>query len=149
MSFRTELLLVLLAPASLAYLADQSPAAAVTPVVARGDFDRDVLIDTASVIRGSDGHYRVVVKPGAKGGRPVTVYDFGRGPGDYFVERDKPGRYETACHKGYGPDAHENQHCAYDFLVLRGAVFSFGVAESSEAVALWTGRRFKVVWISD
>jgi hypothetical protein len=124
-------------------------ATAATPVVARGDFDRDGLRDTARIVREPDGRYRVVVQPGAKGQLPVVVYDFGRSRGDYYVARDTPGRYETACHKGYGPDAHEGRPCAHDYVVLTGDVFSFGVAESSEAVALWNGRRFEVVWISD
>jgi hypothetical protein len=138
---------ILGAAAALAVLAGD-PARAATTTVARGDFDRDGSIDTARIARGSDGHYRVLVQSGAKRRRPMVVYDFGRGRYDYFVARDRPGRYETACHKGYG-DPHEDRPCAYNFLVLRGAVFSFGVADSSEAVALWTGRRFEVVWISE
>jgi hypothetical protein len=145
---RSALLAIFVGGLALAALG-QHPASAATPTVARGDFDRDGLRDTARVVRGPDGHYRIVVKLGAKARRPVVVYDFGRGRGDFFVASDRPGRYETACHKGYGPDAYEGRPCAHNSVVLKGDVFSFGVAESSEAVALWTGRRFEVVWISD
>ena len=146
---RFALLALGLSAFGLASLGEHPACAAATPTIARGDFDRDGLRDTARVVLDADGHYRVVVLPGAKRRPPVVVYDFGRFRGDYFVARGRPGHYETACHKGYGPDARDDRPCAHAYVVLTGDVLSFGVAESSEAVALWTGRSYEVVWISD
>jgi hypothetical protein len=145
---RSMALIALLPALALAAPAGSS-AQAATPAAARGDFDRDGVIDHATVVRGSDGHYRVLVHSGPKGSRIRIVYDFGPRPGDDFVARANPGRYETACHQGYGPDSREGRPCRHDYLVPKGDVFTFGVAEASEAVAWWTGRDFDVVWMSD
>lgn len=126
-----------------------SPSMALRPTTAHGDFDGDGVPDLARVVRDADRHYRVVVEPGSQVQRRIVVYDYGLRRADFYVSGSTPGRYETACHKGYGPDAHEGQPCADNFVVLQGDVLSFGVSESSDAVALWTGRGFRVVWMTD
>lgn len=113
------------------------------PTVA-GDFDRDGRADRA-VVRKSNGGYELVVTRAAAPRHPVVVFSM-KAAGNFFVDRARPGRWKTACGKGYGPD---QDHCARRFVKISGDVLYFGFEESSEAVALWTGKRFEIVWLSD
>ena len=111
-----------------------------------GDFRHDGHRERAEVIRRPKGGYSLVVsREGQGGGRADVIFSM-KSARDFYVDRAKPGHYRTACGKGYGPD---QDHCTLEAVDLKGDTLDFGFSESSEAVAMWTGRRFEVVWISD
>jgi hypothetical protein len=64
----------------------------------------------------------------------------------FYLTKAAQGRWRTACGKGY--DLGEEQ-CRYRSVRVRGDVLDFGTREASEAMALWNGRSFQVIWISD
>ncbi len=116
------------------------------PPPIRGDFDHDGRMDRAELQLQHGGRYRLLVWRGARPGRPETVDTDFDAASDIFLTKAKPGRWKTACGKGYGPD---QVTCTRKFVRLTGDTIDFGVRESSEIVALWTGHRFEAVWISD
>jgi hypothetical protein len=119
-------------------------AAFALPAPVDGDFDHDGRLDQAEIVRTGFG-YSLVVRRAADPRHPAVVYSTPR-LGDFYLAKAKPGRWRTACGKGYGPG---QDRCLRKTIRLAGDTLDFGVRESSEAVAIWTGRRFEVVWISD
>jgi len=117
------------------------------PAPVRGDFDHDGKPDVAQVVPAPHGLYQLVIKRGAKG-HPVSVigtfthHDLSH----LFVTTARPGRWRTWCGKGGGNDG---DPCPYRGVRLRGDTLDFGMAESTESVVLWNGKRFEVVLISD
>jgi hypothetical protein len=118
------------------------------PAPVGGDFDHDGKADLAQIVPGKHGLYQLVIRRGA-GGHPVSVIvdDLTKDQlGDLFLARAKPGRWRTWCGKGGGDDS---EPCLRKSVRLRGDTLSFGTREASEAIALWIGRKFEVVWMSD
>jgi hypothetical protein len=112
----------------------------------KGDFDHDGRPDTAQIVRAGD-RYVLRVMRGADPGKPVTVWDLGREkPLDIFVTTSRAGRFQTACGKGLGSNS---DPCPHPWVMVKAGDLAFGTKESSEAVALWNGRRFDVEWLSD
>ena len=112
--------------------------------VLTGDFDHDGRPDRAE-LRKRGGGYELIVTRASAPRHPHVVFSMKR-LGDFYLDKARPGRWKTACGKGYGPD---EGHCTHRFVTLRGDTLDFGFKESSEAVALWTGKRFETVWLSD
>jgi hypothetical protein len=129
-------------------LAALAMAAAVAhfPAPIRGDFDHDGKPDVAAVVAGPKGGYRLIVHRGAVGHPVSIVTTFTRNELPDFLTSAKPGRWETWCGKGGGND---RDPCPRRFVRLRGDTLDFGHAESTEFVAIWTGRGFEVVQLSD
>jgi len=57
-----------------------------------------------------------------------------------------PGTCETACGKGIGS---ADTPCPERSVTLDRPTLEFGMEEASQAVAIWDGLRFRVVWLSD
>ncbi|WP_165185233.1 hypothetical protein [Caulobacter soli] len=119
-------------------------AAAFTPL--KGDFDHDGRPDTARIVHAGDRYVLRVIR-GADPRKPATVWDLGRSKPPYpFVAAARAGRFQTACSKGLGRDA---TPCPRSWVTVKAGDLTFGNAETTEAVALWNGRRFDVEWLSD
>jgi hypothetical protein len=113
----------------------------------RGDFDHDGKPDLAQVIKLSPHKFELVVTRGADPKHPVVVETMDD-IDDFYVVRAEPGRYQSACSKGYdlGPD---DPGCKRPWTKLKGDNLGFGTQQSSDAIAIWTGKRFEVIWLSD
>lgn len=117
-----------------------SAALALAPV--SGDFDRDGLADRA-YLREAAGGYEIVVERGSGDSAVVhAVTDSAH----LYIGTLAPGIYETACGKGLGP---RRAPCLERSVDLDGPTLEFGTEEASQAIVLWDGARFRVVWLSD
>ena len=117
------------------------------PEAVRGDFDHDGKVDIARFEQSRPGWRRLVIRPGNKSRPLAVVGEFKEGDlPSMFLTKRKPGKVQTWC--GKGGDAGDGP-CVYKSLKLRGDTLAFGTKESSEAVAYWTGKGFRVVWVSD
>jgi hypothetical protein len=109
-----------------------------------GDFDRDGLEDRA-YFRSDGGSHEIVVDRGARGGGTVVVAP-AADPSRFYLGVLAPGTYRTACGKGFGP---RGAPCPETSVTLDAPTLEFGGREASQAVAIWDGERFRVVWLSD
>ncbi len=114
------------------------------PASVRGDFDRDGKPDIArvekvgktyAVVVRSSGHRYVI--------EPVRASDLR----SLYLDKARAGRWRTWC--GKGGDIGDGVPCRTKSVRIRGDVLAFGTKESSEAVAIWTGKGFDVIWLSD
>ena len=122
-------------------------AIARVPAPVRGDFDHDGKPDVAEIASGPRGNYRLIVRRGAAGHPVSIVTTFTRQElANLYLTKAKPGRWQTWCGKGGG---NEGDPCPRTSVQLRGDTLDFGTEESTEFVAIWTGRRFEVVQLSD
>ncbi|RAK60331.1 hypothetical protein DJ021_11195 [Phenylobacterium hankyongense] len=122
-------------------------AVAHAPAPVRGDFDHDGKQDVAQIVPSRPGVYQLIIRRGARG-RPISIIDTIK-QGDLanlFITTEKPGRLQTWCGKG-GDDG--DGPCLRKSVRLHGDTLAFGTREASEAVVIWTGKKFEVVWISD
>lgn len=62
------------------------------------------------------------------------------------LSRLAAGTHPTACAKGAGP---RDGRCVPQSVTSRGDTLQFGAAETAQAAAVWNGRTFAVVWLSD
>ena len=115
--------------------------AAALALQVSGDFDRDGLADRAH-LREAGGRHELVVERGAGGTAVVQAVD----PLYFYLGVLEPGSYATACGKGIG-DA--DAPCPELSVTLESPTLEFGKEEASQAVAIWDGQRFRVVWLSD
>jgi hypothetical protein len=116
------------------------------PAPFRGDFDHDGKPDVALVVR-FHGQYRLIVRRGARPRRSIFLATFDQDAiGKLFLDKASPGRRRTWCGKGGGK---ENDPCPREWVRLSGDTLGFGMQEASYSVALWTGRRFEQVLLSD
>jgi hypothetical protein len=117
------------------------------PAPVRGDFDHDGRSDVAQIIASNDGKYRLVVRHGdvRRSTSVIQVFERSALP-NLYVGRAKPGRWKTWCGKGGG---NEGDPCPRESVVLHGDTLDFGMSEASESVAIWNGRSFDVVLLSD
>ena len=114
-------------------------AATVAPIT--GDFDGDGLADRAYLREAGETH-ELVVERGAGGTAVVQAVT----PLHLYLDVLEPGTYETACAKGLGA---RTAPCPERSISLARPTLQFGAGEASQAVALWDGTRFRVVWLSD
>ena len=115
--------------------------AAVAPVSA--DFDRDGLADRAS-LRAAAAGYEIIVERGAGG---TAVVHAVRDPRHLYLGVVEPGTYPTWCGKIMA--RRTDRACHEPSVSLAGPTLEFGTEEASQAVAIWDGGRFRVVWLSD
>jgi hypothetical protein len=117
------------------------------PPPVRGDFDHDGKTDVAEVVAGKDGVYRLVVRRSDRRRSVALIQEFdGRELTNLYLDTARPGRWRTWCGKGGGSDS---DPCPHKTVMLRGDTLSFGMKEASESIAIWNGRRFEVVLLSD
>ncbi len=117
------------------------------PAQVRGDFDHDGKPDVAEFVAGAQGSYWLVVRRGGPGHTVSLIATFTREElPNLYVTTAKPGRWSTWCGKGGGSDT---EPCPRKFVQLRGETLDFGMKESTESVAIWNGKRFEVVLLSD
>jgi hypothetical protein len=120
-------------------------------LVARGDFDEDGKPDVAELrVNRSMKQFALFVRLSSAQkwqllNKPYSMADFDR----FGIANTKPGKYETACGKGYGDYA-----CAHgepDWLKLTRPAIDFFYTESSDSVFYWDAKlkQFKEVLISD
>ncbi|MBI1685057.1 hypothetical protein [Caulobacter hibisci] len=117
--------------------------AAALPALA-GDFDGDGKVDQAR-LEPRGGAHVLVVERGAAPGKPETV-TLVADAANFFIAAQPAGTYPTLCAKDVGAP------CAADEprkLELKAPTLSFGTEEASMAVAVWTGERFAVTWLTD
>lgn len=115
--------------------------AATTPVSA--DFDRDGLVDGAFLREAAAG-YEIVVERGA--GETAVVHT-APDPRQLYLGVLAPGTYATWC--GRKLARRPDRPCDEPSIRLAGPTLAFGMQEASQAVAIWDGARFRVVWLSD
>lgn len=117
------------------------------PAPVRGDFDHDGRSDTAEVVATLGGRFELIIRRGARGHPTAVIATFHAADlPDLYVTKATPGRWKTWCGKGGGSD---DQPCPRTYVVLKGETLDFGIQEASESVALWTGKRFEIVRLSD
>jgi hypothetical protein len=116
------------------------------PAALHGDFDRDGKPDTARIVQSASGERQVVVRRAAATTDDVLPNTQHTAASDFFLNAAHAGRWRTACAKGLGRD---NDPCARKVVVMRGGEISFGTRESTEWVAIWDGRKFETVQLSD
>jgi len=129
---------------SMAMLAMTAVPAAVAPL--RGDFDHDGRPDVVRIEEGANGKFRLRISRGVDRLHPMTLLS-GVGAPEFLEAAPKSGRFQTACGKGYY--GFETGRCSRDWVRIRKGDLIFGYEGSSEAVALWNGKRFVVEWLSD
>lgn len=119
-------------------------------MVVRGDFDGDGKQDVAELlVNPSIKQFGVFVKLAAAGQwHSLITFDL-EAIGRYAIDFVKPGKYKTACGKGYGDYA-----CAHgepDFLVLKHPAVDFIYTHSSDIIYYWDqkSKTFLEVQMSD
>jgi len=117
------------------------------PRPVRGDFDHDGKPDVAEVVPWRKGVYHLIIRRGARG-HPVSVIDeiSQDNLGDLFLAKKLPGRWETWC--GIAGDE-GGPPCGPKSIRLHGETLAFGTTDASEAVVIWNGRRFEIIWLDD
>jgi len=117
-----------------------------------GDFDGDGLTDTARILVSDDREaYGLLVFMASREGAP-EVYTLFRDVsveylGNMGIETVGPGRYETACGKGYW-ECGENEP---EVLMLSTDAINYFQAESANSFFVWNPNtnNFDRIWISD
>lgn len=110
----------------------------------KADFDGDGKADVAELLVNPSTHqFALFVKLGSSAWRMLNQ------PGDlksldrFGIDLVKPGKYETACGKGYGDYA-----CAHgepDYLTLSRPAIDFIYTESSDSIFYWDDKQHKFV----
>jgi hypothetical protein len=116
-----------------------------------GDFDGDGRTDTAELlINTSQEKFAVFVKLAS-----VRKWQMLGEPGDigsldrFAIDLVKPGKYETACGKGY-----DDSFCAHgepDYLILSHPAVDFIYTESADSIFYWDkkAKEFREIAMSD
>lgn len=115
---------------------------AISQPAVTGDFDRDGRPDSALIERSAAGKLSLIVRHGS-GATSTVDADIGDATNFYF-DRASPGQVATAC-----ADPRASRAACPGTALPSGDGLLFGTREASGAVALWTGKRFESVWISD
>jgi hypothetical protein len=117
----------------------------------RSDFDGDGKPDDAELLLNTSSNqvglfvYLTSTGKWQSIGEPFDLKSLDR----FGIDRVKPGRYKTACGKGYGDYA-----CAHgepDFLKLSNPAIDFFYTESSDSIFYWDPRTkaFREILMSD
>lgn len=122
-------------------------AVAQFPAPVHGDFDHDGKPDLAEVVAGPGDAYQLIVRRGAAGHPVSLIATFTRKElPDLYITKAKPGSWPTWCGKGGG---NEGDRCPHKLVLLHGDTLDFGMEESTESVAIWTGKKFEIDLLSD
>ncbi|MBY0582329.1 MAG: hypothetical protein K2P68_05340 [Sphingomonas sp.] len=117
------------------------------PHPVRGDFDHDGKIDVAQIVPGRANDYQLVIKSGDRAHSIYVIDKIKRDAvSNVFLAKMMRGRWTTWCGKGGGE---EGEPCPRRSLTIRADALTYGTKEASQAVALWTGGHFEVVWLDD
>ena len=116
-----------------------------------GDFDGDGKPDVAELlINPTEKKCAIVVKLASAQtwqllGAPADLGVLDR----FAIDLVKPGKYETACGKGY--DESFGAHGEPDYLVLRNPAIDFIYTESSDSIFYWDTKKnvFREIAMSD
>ncbi len=115
------------------------------------DFDGDGKPDPAELlVNASANQFALFVKLASTGKWRLTDGPFDIKSLDRFgIDLVKPGKYETACGKGYGDYA-----CAHhepDFMKVSTAAIDLFYTESSDSILYWDSstKAFRKILISD
>lgn len=108
-----------------------------------GDFDHDGRRDAAALVHNGSG-YQLVVRRGAAGTKPLVLLSMAN-PDRFYLGKAQSGVFSTACGKGLAGAI----RCDHPRIALQGNELAFGVREASNAVAVWKGDRFDLVWLTD
>jgi hypothetical protein len=117
----------------------------------QGDFDGDGKTDTAELlISSTDKKFAVFVNLASTQkwqmlGEPVDLGSLDR----FAIDFVKPGKYETACGKGY-----DDSFCAHgepDYLILSHPAIDFIYTESADSIFYWDERtnKFREIAMGD
>jgi hypothetical protein len=110
----------------------------------KGDFDGDGKPDAAELlVNPSTNQFALFVKLGSSAWRMLDRPGHVKSLGRFGIDLVRPGKYETACGKGYGDYA-----CAHgepDYLVLSRPAIDFIYTESSDSIFYWDDRQRKFV----
>lgn len=109
-----------------------------------GDFDHDGRRDAAALIK-HGAEYQLVVTRGASTKKPLVLLSLAN-PSNFYLGKAQGGVFATACGKGLGAGM---MRCDHPRVSLKGNELAFGVREASNAVAVWKGNRFDLVWLTD
>ena len=123
-----------------------------TPFHVEADFNGDGVPDDAWILLRSTGvGWRVVARVSQKGAS-ARMFDLVDPDGDasaqyHGIALVKPGRYETACGKGY----FECKPGEPEVLNLKKPAIEFFKYESASSIFFWESKakRFRQVWTSD
>lgn len=120
-------------------------------LVVRADFDGDGKLDDAELlVNPSAKQFALFVRLASKKQWELIDKPFDVGSLDRFgIDLVKPGKYETACGKGYGDYA-----CAHgepDLLKLSNPAIDFFYTESSDRIFYWDSntKAFREILMSD
>lgn len=116
-----------------------------------GDFDGDGKSDIAELlVNPKEKKFAIFVRLASAQtwqmlGEPGDLGDLDR----FAIDFVKPGRYETACGKGY-----DDSFCAHgepDYLVLKNPAIDFIYTESADSIFYWDTRKnaFREIAMSD
>jgi hypothetical protein len=121
-------------------------------LVAKGDFDGDGKDDIAEILVDLPGkHFGLFVKLAAAG--EWQPLDAGQGDvkdlAEFGISPAKPGKYKTACGKGYGDYA--CSHGEPELLELSRSAVDYFYNESSDFIFYWdiSANRFVKIQMSD
>jgi hypothetical protein len=120
-------------------------------LVVRGDFDSDGKPDAAELLVNASGsQFALFVRLASTGkwqsvNEPIDIKSFDR----FGIDLVKPGKYKTACGKGYGDYA-----CAHgepDVLKLSAPAIDLFYTESSDSIFYWdqSSKAFRQILMSD
>jgi hypothetical protein len=121
------------------------------PYHVRADLNGDQIVDDAWILISTKGEGQgLFVFLGQRSGKPRVVqldYSEDDAPQSMYVSLAKPGRYDTACGKGY-------RNCAADepaVLHLARPGIVYAMYESASSVFYWDVRKkeFTRVWLTD
>jgi hypothetical protein len=120
-------------------------------LIVRGDFDGDGKADTAEIlVSESAPQFALFIKRAAtdKWQMLGEAYDV-KALDRFGIDLVKPGKYETACGKGY-----DDSFCAHgepDFLNLSHPAIDFIYTESSDSIFYWepSTKTFREIQMSD
>lgn len=120
-------------------------------LVATGDFDGDGKVDQAKLMVAADGGRRnaLIAQLSSTGSRTQVITEIEGDLTELGVATVPPGKYKTACGKGYGDWACE--HAEPKTLNLQHSAIDFFKNESSDTYYVWNKKTktFAKIAISD
>ncbi len=124
-----------------------------TPWHAEADFDNDGFLDHAWILFSKDNTkwgLHVFMSSGADRYEAITLEEnsFSSSPQGMGLSVVQPGRYETYCAKGYGPECKDGEA---EFIVISNPSINYIMFESANSYYVWNKNesKFHRIWMSD